>query len=50
MEAAVINLLSAGDTVITVEGGKFGERWTEIALAYGINCEVLKRMGQGSRS
>ncbi|MFH1397145.1 MAG: alanine--glyoxylate aminotransferase family protein [Candidatus Omnitrophota bacterium] len=42
MEAAVINLLSPGDTVITVEGGKFGERWTEIAQAYGINCEVLK--------
>ncbi|MBU0503390.1 MAG: alanine--glyoxylate aminotransferase family protein [Candidatus Omnitrophota bacterium] len=42
METAVINFLSPGDTVITVEGGKFGERWTEICLAYGINCEVLK--------
>lgn len=42
MEAAVINLLSPNDTVITVEGGKFGERWTEIAQAYGINCEVIK--------
>ena len=42
MEAAVINLLSPGDTVITVEAGKFGERWTEICRAYGINCEVIK--------
>ncbi len=42
MEAAVINFLSPGDTVITVEAGKFGERWTEICRAYGINCEVLK--------
>lgn len=42
MEAAVINLLSPGDTVITLEAGKFGERWTEICKAYGINCEVIK--------
>lgn len=42
MEAAVANLLSPGDTVITVEGGKFGERWTEICQAYGINTEVIK--------
>jgi aspartate aminotransferase-like enzyme len=42
MEAAITNFLSAGDTVITVEAGKFGERWTEICQAYGINCEVAK--------
>jgi aspartate aminotransferase-like enzyme len=42
MEAAVVNLLSPGDTALTVEGGKFGERWTEICQAYGINTEVLK--------
>ncbi|MDD5348359.1 MAG: alanine--glyoxylate aminotransferase family protein, partial [Candidatus Omnitrophica bacterium] len=42
LEAAVVNFLSPGDTVITVEAGKFGERWTEICKAYGINCEVLK--------
>jgi aspartate aminotransferase-like enzyme len=41
MEAAVVNLLSAGDTALTVQGGKFGERWTEICRAYGINTEVL---------
>ncbi len=42
MESAMANFLSPGDTVITVEAGKFGERWTEIAKAYGINCLVMK--------
>ena len=42
MEAAVANLLSSGDTAITVEGGKFGERWTELCQAYGVHAEVIK--------
>ncbi|MCX5697385.1 MAG: alanine--glyoxylate aminotransferase family protein [Candidatus Omnitrophica bacterium] len=42
MEAAVVNLLSPGDTVITVEAGKFGERWTEICQAYCVTAEVIK--------
>jgi serine---pyruvate transaminase len=42
LEAAVINFLSPGDTVISVDAGKFGERWAEICHAYGINCEVIK--------
>ncbi|MBU4252293.1 MAG: alanine--glyoxylate aminotransferase family protein [Candidatus Omnitrophica bacterium] len=41
MEAAVINLLSGGDTALVVQGGKFGERWTEIAKAYGIALEII---------
>ena len=41
MEAAVINLLSSGDTALVIQGGKFGERWTEICKAYGVNAEVL---------
>ncbi|HNW39045.1 MAG TPA: alanine--glyoxylate aminotransferase family protein [Candidatus Omnitrophota bacterium] len=41
MEAAVINLLSSGDTALVVQGGKFGERWTEISQAYGIIPEVI---------
>jgi aspartate aminotransferase-like enzyme len=41
MEAAVVNLLSPGDTAITVQGGKFGERWTEICSSYGINTEII---------
>jgi aspartate aminotransferase-like enzyme len=42
MEAAVANLLSPNDTVITVEGGKFGQRWTELCQAYGVNCDVIE--------
>ena len=41
MEAAVINILSTQDTALVIQGGKFGERWTEICKAYGINAEVL---------
>lgn len=41
MEAAVINLLSAGDNALIVESGKFGERWTEICKSYAINTEVI---------
>ncbi len=37
MEAAVVNLLSPGDTVFVIQGGKFGERWTEICKAYRIS-------------
>jgi len=42
MEAAVCNLLSPCDQAIAVEGGKFGERWTEICNAYAIKAHVLK--------
>ena len=41
MEAAVMNLLSCGDFALVVHGGKFGERWTEIAKAYGIIVEII---------
>ena len=36
MEAAVVNTLSAGDTVLGLRAGKFGERWEEICRAYGV--------------
>ncbi len=41
MEGAVCNLLSPGDKAITVQGGKFGERWTELCAAYGIETVVI---------
>lgn len=41
MEAAVINFLSSGDTALTIQGGKFGERWTELCKSYGINTEII---------
>jgi len=37
MEASVVNTLSKGDKAIVVEGGKFGERFSEICRAYGVN-------------
>ena len=38
MESAVANLCSPGERVCVVAGGSFGNRWAEIAEAYG--CEV----------
>jgi aspartate aminotransferase-like enzyme len=43
MDAAVSNLFSAGDKVIVCSAGKFGERWVEIAKAYGLNAIVLQK-------
>ncbi|HYC55484.1 MAG TPA: alanine--glyoxylate aminotransferase family protein [Candidatus Binatia bacterium] len=37
MEASITNTMSPGDTVLVVNGGKFGERWMEIAKAYGLS-------------
>ncbi len=46
MEAAVVNTLSAGDKVAVVRAGKFGERWVEIARAYGLNVlEIVADFG-----
>ena len=42
MEAAVVNFFSKGDKVIVVNGGKFGERWTEICTTYGLEVEEIK--------
>ncbi len=42
MEAAVSNLFSRGDKVIVCSAGKFGERWVEIASAFGLEATVLK--------
>lgn len=35
LEAAITSVMVAGDKCITVEGGKFGQRWTQVATAYG---------------
>jgi aspartate aminotransferase-like enzyme len=42
MEASVSNLFSAGDKAIVCSAGKFGERWVEIAKAYGLDAVVLQ--------
>ena len=41
MDASVANLFSKGDKVIVCVAGKFGERWAEIAKAYGLDATVL---------
>ena len=42
MEGTVINLLSAGDKAIVVEGGKFGQRWGLLCKAYGVNAVTIE--------
>src|SRR5258708_1300313 len=42
MEASITNCFSAGDRVIVCTAGKFGERWAEIARAFGLEPMVLE--------
>ncbi|HLD50579.1 MAG TPA: alanine--glyoxylate aminotransferase family protein [bacterium] len=42
MEAAIVNFHQAGDPVLVVDGGKFGERWTDLANAFGLKPVVMK--------
>lgn len=42
MEGAVTNTLCAGDKALVIDGGKFGERWTNICKAYGVTPVVIK--------
>src|ERR1700679_1101625 len=41
MEASVTNCFSPGDRVVVCSAGKFGERWLELATAFGLNPVVL---------
>ncbi|UWZ82252.1 pyridoxal-phosphate-dependent aminotransferase family protein [Occallatibacter riparius] len=41
MEAAVANLTSPGEKVLVLTAGKFGERWRDLAKAYGCEPVVL---------
>jgi len=41
MEASVSNLTSPGDRVLVLTAGKFGERWTGLAKAFGCQVDVL---------
>jgi aspartate aminotransferase-like enzyme len=41
MEGAVANTLSPGDSALVVDGGKFGERWTELCTIYGVKVDRL---------
>src|SRR5467141_4243628 len=41
MEASVSHLTSPGDKVLVLTAGKFGERWRDLAKAFGCVVEVL---------
>ncbi len=41
MESAVANVCSPGDRVVVVSAGHFGERWRQLAAAYGCDVESL---------
>lgn len=41
VEAAYQSCFSPGDTIITCAGGKFGERWGNMARAFGFNNVVV---------
>lgn len=41
MTAAVNNLFSPGEQVVVIEGGKFGQRWSDIAQARGLEVIAL---------
>jgi len=41
MEGAVSNLISPGDKVLVLSAGKFGERWRDLAKAFGCAVEVI---------
>ena len=41
MEASVSNLTSPGDRVLVLTAGKFGERWTSLAQAFGCAVETV---------
>jgi aspartate aminotransferase-like enzyme len=42
MEASLVNTLQRGDTVISIDSGKFGARWHEMAVALGYNSIHLQ--------
>jgi aspartate aminotransferase-like enzyme len=42
MEGAVSNFLSPGDKALTVNGGKFGERWGKLCKTFGAQVTELK--------
>jgi alanine-glyoxylate transaminase / serine-glyoxylate transaminase / serine-pyruvate transaminase len=42
MEIALVNVVAPGQTVLVISHGYFGDRYVELAAAFGIKCEVLR--------
>src|ERR1700740_2289517 len=43
MEGAISNLTSPGDRVLVLTAGKFGERWRDLAKAYGCTVDLVEK-------
>src|SRR5881394_1331145 len=43
MEGSVSNLTSPGDRVLVLTAGKFGERWRDLAKAYGCVVDIVDK-------
>ena len=41
MEAAVANLMSAGEKALVIRGGNFGNRWADILKEYGVMVRAI---------
>ena len=42
LEAAIVNQFSPGDRVLSITVGSFGERWCEIARAFGLDVDHMQ--------
>ena len=42
MEMALVNVVAPGQTVLVISHGYFGDRYVELAAAFGIQCDVLQ--------
>jgi len=43
MEGSVSNLTSPGDKVLVLTAGKFGERWRDLAKAFGCDVDLIEK-------
>ncbi len=51
VEAAMVSLIAPGEKVISLNSGKFGERWCKVAQAYGMKLiQVDLPWGQGANA
>lgn len=41
MEQALVNILSPGDKIITINAGKFGARWGQIGTSFGVEVKDI---------
>lgn len=42
MEMALVNVVAPGESILVISQGYFGDRWADLAAAFGIRCELLR--------